>query len=222
MQVQPTSRMTLAPFASLAVQRHVLKKRAVSTRHARGGAARLVDVEVAVLRRVVAHVGVRAALEDVVLGAVDLLLAHQVGDVDDADAVVRVERRDLVARALHEPRLQVVRVAVVQRLREGQRFCEAVATTVELRRGDFALGGEPILARHVQAAHTHVTARHVPDSYPNNASGISELSRLATGLCKDAQSQRRVASAQRTCSVSMGSAKSYTQKPCSDRRFCIV
>lgn len=80
------------------------------------GGARLVDVEVAVLGGVVAHVGICAALEDVLLRALDLLLGHEICDVDHTEAVVRVEGRDLVARALEPPRLEVGGVAVVQRL----------------------------------------------------------------------------------------------------------
>jgi hypothetical protein len=91
--------------------------RTISAGSAAAGSARLVRVEVAIRRRAVAAIRVGAELVHIGLRPLDLLLRHQVGHVDDADAVVRVERRHLVARALEQPRLQVASVAVQEALR---------------------------------------------------------------------------------------------------------
>jgi hypothetical protein len=81
----------------------------------------LVDVQIAVLGRVVTHVRIRSSLEDVVLCAVNLLLRHKVCNIHNANAIMSVQSCDLVAGTLEHPCLQVVCIAIIQRLHAAER-----------------------------------------------------------------------------------------------------
>ena len=87
------------------------------------GGVHLVDVEVVVGLRVVDLLDVGALGEHLLLREVHGLVGQEVLHVDDADAVVRVEGRELVLRTHLEPMLEVGPVAGVERVQhhDGQR-----------------------------------------------------------------------------------------------------
>ena len=157
-----------------------------------------------------------------------LSLRHQVSNVNNAQTVMCVERRYLHAWAFEEPRLQVVCIAVVQRLHADIKplKCntpDVVQCNRQLQLAEFAQYNSQHITKHARCPHHDMwtpsklltSGTVLEDETGQHEIMARDLECVLATLSIHIQHRTKKQKHRRACRTSMGSAKSYTQSLCS-------